>query len=88
MPANVKLLLYGTTCCHLCEQAEALLHALGVSAAHIDIADDEELLARYGTRIPVVRRPDNATELGWPFDRESLCDFLALAREFNDDKVT
>ena len=84
----MKLVLYGTRDCHLCEQAEALLHALGVSAAHIDIADDEELLARYGARIPVVRRPDNATELGWPFDRESLCDFLALAREFNGCKET
>jgi len=84
----MKLVLYGTRDCHLCEQAEALLHALGVSAAHIDIADDEELLARYGARIPVVRRPDNATELGWPFDRESLRDFLALAREFNGCKET
>jgi len=82
----MKLLLYGTACCHLCGQAEALLHALGVSAAHIDIADDDALLERYGTRIPVVRRLDNDTEIGWPFERESLRDFLALTREFNDCK--
>ena len=84
----MKLVLYGTSYCHLCEQAEALLHALGVSAAHIDIADDDDLLARYDTRIPVVRRLDNDTEIGWPFDQASLRDFLALAREFNDYRET
>lgn len=73
----MNLLLYGTTFCHLCEQAEALLYVLGVSAAHINITDDDELLARYGARIPVIRRLDNDTELGWPFDETALRRFVA-----------
>lgn len=72
----MKLLLYGTTGCHLCEQAEAILHAIGVRAEPVDIAEDDALLERYGIRIPVVRRPDNDTELGWPFDATALRRFL------------
>ncbi|BBJ00126.1 glutaredoxin family protein [Ferrigenium kumadai] len=70
------LALYGTSCCHLCEQAEAILHEAGLAAEHIDIAEDDELLERYGIRIPVLRRADNDAELGWPFDAEAVADFL------------
>lgn len=73
----MKLILYSTTFCHLCEQAEALLVQLGIEAAHIDIVDDDDLLERYGTRIPVVKRMDNGSELGWPFDIEALRRFIA-----------
>jgi glutaredoxin len=68
----MKLLLYGTLSCHLCEQAEAVLHAAGVTAEYTDIAEDEALLEKYGMRSPVVRRVDNGTELGWPFDIAAL----------------
>ena len=69
---EMKLLLYGTRFCHLCEQAEAVLHAAGVTAEYIDIAEDETLFERYGMRIPVVRRTDNGAELDWPFDASAL----------------
>jgi len=68
----MKLLLYGTRFCHLCEQAGAVLHAAGVTAEYIDIAEDDALLEQYGMRIPVVRRVDNGAELGWPFDVAAL----------------
>lgn len=68
----MKLLLYGTRFCHLCEQAGAVLHAAGVTAEYIDIAEDQALLEQYGMRIPVVRRVDNGAELGWPFDVAAL----------------
>lgn len=68
----MKLVLYSTTFCHLCEQADVLLAQLGIEAEHVDIVDDDELLERYGTRIPVVKRMDNGSELGWPFDEMSL----------------
>lgn len=70
------LVLYGTSCCHLCEQAEAVLHELGMAAEHIDIAEDDELLEKYGTRIPVLRRTDSGAELGWPFDAAMAAEFL------------
>ncbi|GAB1232237.1 glutaredoxin family protein [Ferrigenium sp. UT4] len=76
MPATVKLLLYGTTCCHLCAQAEAVLQAVGWVAEPVDIAQDDALLQRYGARIPVVRRLDNDTEIGWPFDESALREFI------------
>ncbi|MFH2133605.1 MAG: glutaredoxin family protein [Pseudomonadota bacterium] len=72
----MKLVLYSTTFCHLCEQAEALLAQLAIEAEHIDIVDDDDLLERYGTRIPVVKRLDNGSELGWPFDVEALQRFI------------
>ncbi len=76
MPTSVKLILYGTTFCHLCEEAEALLQAIGVKAEHIDIAEDDALLEKYGVRIPVVKREDTGVELGWPFDEAAVRRFI------------
>lgn len=73
----MKLVLYSTTHCHLCEQADSLLAQAGVCAEHVDIVQDDALLESYGTRIPVVRRLDTGDELGWPFDAEMLARFLA-----------
>ena len=74
MTSTIKF--YGTSCCHLCEQAEAVLREVDIVAEHIDIADDDMLLERYGTRIPVLRRIDNGAELGWPFDVVSVARFM------------
>ncbi len=73
----MKLNLYGTEFCHLCEQAQAVLLAIGVSAEHIDITEDDGLLERYGTRIPVLWREDSGAELGWPFDAPAVQRFIA-----------
>lgn len=73
----MKVLFYGTPFCHLCDEAEALLRSLPVMVEYIDIAEDDAALERYETRIPVVRRVDTDAELGWPFDRQALADFLA-----------
>ncbi|MDP1995755.1 MAG: glutaredoxin family protein [Gallionella sp.] len=75
MPSMIEL--YGTSCCHLCEQAQVILRDAGVVAKNIDIADDDNLLEKYGVRIPVLRRMDNGTELGWPFDAVAVMQFLA-----------
>ena len=70
------LILYGTSGCHLCEQAEAILRGVGIAAEHIDTADDDALLERYSVRIPVLRRADTGAELGWPFDATAVTRFL------------
>ena len=73
------LILYSTDACHLCEQAEALLvpwAGRGLLVAVDDIAESDELFARYGERIPVLRRTDTGAELGWPFDADALAEFL------------
>ena len=73
----MKLLLYGTRHCHLCEQAGALLEAAGMTAEYVDIATDDALLEKYRIRIPVLLRDDNRAELGWPFDAQALRRFIA-----------
>ena len=42
----------------------------------VDIAQSEELVERFGTRIPVLRRSDTGQELDWPFTRDQLLTFL------------
>jgi hypothetical protein len=76
----MELLFYTTSQCHLCELAEALLVStpmpVPIPVDAIDIAQSEDLVARYGTRIPVLRRTDTDAELGWPFTRDQLLTFL------------
>ncbi len=72
----MKLTLFSTDGCHLCEQAWALLEQTGLAAeAEIkDIIDNEQWLADYRIRIPVLRRADGA-ELDWPFTADQLIAF-------------
>ena len=61
--------------CHLCDQALAVLAEArfpDFTSAWID--DDDALEARYGVRVPVLRRDDGA-ELDWPFDVAAVADF-------------
>jgi hypothetical protein len=72
--------LFGTSACHLCEVAEAMLAAQLAAGGDyrvvvVDISESDELFARYGTVIPVLRRPDGR-ELNWPFGDEELGRFL------------
>ncbi len=50
--------LYRKPGCHLCEDAEAVLHHLArrypMALALVDVSADPALLERYGLRIPVV----------------------------------
>lgn len=73
--AVVKVVLYHTEGCHLCEQAQAMLaQHPQVSAIELrDIIDDPEWLSAYQVRIPVMalaHRPE--AELGWPFDQQAI----------------
>ena len=73
-----NLILYYTEYCHLCDEAEMLLHAAGLSERFekIEIDDDPVLLERYEIYIPVLKRTDNQQELFWPFDQLQLATFL------------
>ena len=63
--------------CHLCGQARGVMAAAGVPDFDpLWIDDDLGLQARYGQRIPVLRREDTGAELDWPFDRDALSAFL------------
>lgn len=64
----MRLTLYSTWGCHLCEQAEQLLLQAGLAGAVeiIDIVDDPAAFERYRVHIPVFTV--NEQELFWPFD--------------------
>lgn len=66
------LLLYTTSGCHLCERAEALLQSAGAPVETVEVADDEDLLERYGVRLPVLRHRETGRELDWPFDAAAI----------------
>lgn len=64
--------------CHLCDLALAVLaEARLPDFASTWIDDDDALEARYGIRVPVLRRGDGA-ELDWPFDVEGVRVFAAI----------
>ena len=70
-------MLYSTSGCHLCEQAQSVIQrVLGEIAPEIDILGDERLLARYGVRIPVLQRTDTRAEIGWPFGEGDVLDLV------------
>ena len=78
-----ELILYGTACCHLCEQALACIlpisQILHLNVREIDIADDAVLFESYGVRIPVI--VFNGSELGWPFDSSQVAAFLSPSKD-------
>jgi glutaredoxin-like protein DUF836 len=63
----MKVELLMTLGCHLCDDAEQIVRRAlpTVVVEHVDIAESDEGIERYGTRIPVLRI--NGKELDWPF---------------------
>lgn len=78
----MKLELFGTSGCHLCEIAELLLNEAferdedPFDVEIIEIAEDPALMDRYGLRIPVLRAGE--IEIDWPFTIDDLLEFLNL----------
>lgn len=64
--------LYGTLGCHLCDDAEAWLqHYFPMLVfTKVDIACDEELVKKFGIRIPVLMCGDMCVD--WPFTEEGV----------------
>lgn len=76
MHTLIPLKLFTTSNCHLCDQAAALLHHHSKQLIQVEISDNDELLAIYGVRIPVLQRSDNLSELDWPFNTADIDKFL------------
>lgn len=81
----MHLILFGTSACHLCEQAEQILanclRDTDCILEHIDIAEHTEWQAPYAIRIPVLLNPKTQKELGWPFDAEEVRAFVAVVEK-------
>lgn len=72
------LKLYTTSCCHLCDEAYALIKELELSddVSLVEVSTDEKLLIHYGTRIPVLQRMSDLNELNWPFSKGDVIHFI------------
>ena len=77
----MSLELLGTSGCHLCELAEAIVDEVFAGTGKtipltlIEIADDPDLMDAFGIRIPVLRYQDQV--LGWPFTAAEVTDFIS-----------
>jgi hypothetical protein len=73
----MRLVLFGTSGCHLCEQAEEIVHGcVAESVDYVDIAEQEQWQERYAIRIPVLYDQASQQELGWPFDQAEVIEFI------------
>lgn len=77
------LTLYTTDHCALCDEAMTLLlddpgvapALAGMRLRTVDVALDDALLERYGTRVPVLCT--STRTLAWPFDARAVLDLIA-----------
>lgn len=78
MAHDRAIVLYERAGCHLCEDVRAVLDALVGPAGYrrIDIDADDELVLRYGFRVPVVA-VDGLDRLEAPIDPGELRRLLA-----------
>ena len=77
----MKLILFGTSACHLCETAHALLiptlkNYPACQLEMIDIAEQMQWQEKYAIRIPVLYHPQSQRELGWFFDEAAEIKFI------------
>lgn len=90
-----QLLLFSTLGCHLCEHAKALVYPIAdgfnYRLKEIDIADSDDLMARFGVKIPVLalwetteENPSLATESDYSKMAEEI---KILCWPFDADQV-
>jgi len=78
----MKVKLFSTDGCHLCEQAIGMFYYAkqqslfddSVELEIIDIVCDELLTEKYGHSIPVLQYGQR--ELNWPFELEELVEWI------------
>ncbi|MEM0911835.1 MAG: glutaredoxin family protein [Pseudomonadota bacterium] len=74
----MTLILYSGPQCSLCDDAVELLYEVDqdIVFEKVNIRDSHELYHLYGARIPVLKRTDSNSELGWPFSKDDIKSFL------------
>ena len=77
----IRLLLFGTSGCHLCEQAQLILNDffpnnVELTIETVDIAEQGQWQEQYAIRIPVLYHPESKNELGWPFNQAHVKEFI------------
>ena len=78
----MELVLYSTDHCTLCDQALELLFSMPELAGQplrvVDVATDDELLERFGERLPVLELYGADTRIDWPFDAQAVLGLLKV----------
>jgi hypothetical protein len=79
---SVNLILYSTSNCHLCEQAELLLKDCVIHNdiiwRSVEISEYPTFLNLYEIKIPVLKREDNDVEIAWPFTTRDIVSLIEL----------
>jgi len=79
----MRLLLYGTDHCHLCDEAENLIYRAlegrSYDLSKVDISESDALLEKFSLSIPVLalEQKDEST-LNWPFCETDVILFVSL----------
>jgi hypothetical protein len=78
----MRLLLFGTSGCHLCEQAVSIINEcmaddFDLMLEGIDIAEFDHWQTQFALRIPVLYHPETQQDLGWPFDHKQVRKFIS-----------
>jgi hypothetical protein len=79
---TLTIQLMTTLGCHLCEDAQVMLHYYqdqnlnSFKLELLEILEDESLIAQYAVRIPVLLKPQTSEELAWPFNMQQLAEFI------------
>ena len=71
----MKLNLYGTEGCHLCDDAEILIRdsiSEDIDLVLVDIIDDDDLYEKYQFSIPVLENVSSGAILNWPFTADDV----------------
>lgn len=79
----MAFILFGTSGCHLCEEAEAILAGkIQAQYEYIDIAEQgqDQWQEKYAIKIPVLLHKESAKELFWPFSEIDVDSFLKSTR--------
>jgi hypothetical protein len=75
-----RVILYTKVNCGLCDQAYQILLNLAYDTPLridlVDITHNQRIHAKYMERIPVLARPNLATELNWPFTAADVHAYL------------
>jgi hypothetical protein len=71
-----KYILYGTSGCHLCDEAESIITTAiksdDITYIKQDIDEVADLLDQYALSIPVFKCLTSNEELHWPFTEETV----------------
>jgi allophanate hydrolase subunit 1 len=78
----MSFVLFGTSGCHLCEEAEKMIAAsfYKIRLETIDIAEQEQWQEQYAIKIPVLYHSESGKELFWPFSEIDVDEFIGVVR--------